>query len=168
MTKGLIQSNPVDSPAALWLIVGFLLLPFTMVQTVIPLAAWLAPVFVLRFARQTRRACTALLLIFLAYAAALFIALRGSDASNINVYVFGMITGPLLRGILYTLPSAADRLLSPRLGSARRVLIFPLAFTALDWLMSLSPIINSTASPPTRNMTIWPCCRCFPSRACGA
>ena len=39
-------------PAAVWLLIGFLLVPFTILQNVIPLAAWFAPVFLLRFARS--------------------------------------------------------------------------------------------------------------------
>jgi len=38
----------------LWLGIGAALLPFTLLQTVVPLAAWLAPVFLLRFTRMQR------------------------------------------------------------------------------------------------------------------
>ena len=38
----------------LWLAVGAALLPFTMFQYVIPVAAWLSPIFLLRFVRLTR------------------------------------------------------------------------------------------------------------------
>ena len=131
----------------LWLAIGFVLLPFTTIQTVIPLAAWLAPTFLLRFVRTARRAWLALLLVFVAYAIGIFIALRGSATSDIAVYIFGIVTFPLIRGLMYTLPYAADRLIGPRLGPWGRVFVFPLAFTSVDWLMSLSRIINSTGSP---------------------
>lgn len=131
----------------LWLLIGFILLPFTTVQTVIPLAAWFAPVFLLRFVRTSKRALTALLLVFVAYALGIFIALRGSNASDIAVYIFGIVTFPLIRGLLFTLPYAADRLIGLRLGPWGRVFVFPLAFTSVDWLMSLSRVINSTGSP---------------------
>ena len=38
----------------LWLLIGALLLPVTNLQTLIPVAAWLAPVFLLRFTRAQR------------------------------------------------------------------------------------------------------------------
>jgi apolipoprotein N-acyltransferase len=41
----------------LWLLAGGLLLPFSRFQTVLPLAAWFAPVFLLRFSRSRRAAC---------------------------------------------------------------------------------------------------------------
>jgi hypothetical protein len=39
-------------PAVVWLLIAFLLIPFTILQNVILLAAWFAPVFLLRFARS--------------------------------------------------------------------------------------------------------------------
>jgi apolipoprotein N-acyltransferase len=133
--------------AWLWLLIGLLLLPFTFIQTVIPLAAWLAPIFLLRFARTTRRTWLMLPLVFLAYACGVFIALRGSDNSSLSLYILGVVIFPLTRGLLYTLPYAADRLIGSRLTSWARLLVFPLAFTTVDWMMSLSRIINSTGSP---------------------
>jgi len=141
-----MKSSPADPLAWLWLLLGFLLLPFTFFQTVIPLAAWLALIFLLRFARASQRSRVALPVIFLAYAAGIMIGLRGSDSSNIGVFILGIITFPLIRGIMYTLPYAADRLIGTRLPSWARLLIFPLAFTTVDWLMSLSRLINSTGS----------------------
>ena len=141
-----LKSIPANRLAFLWLLLGFVLLPFTFFQTVIPLAAWLAPIFLLRFARTARRTRVALPLIFLAYAGGIFIGLRGSDSSNIGVFILGIITFPLIRGIMYTLPYAADRLAGARLPSWARLLVFPLAFTTVDWLMSLSRLINSTGS----------------------
>jgi apolipoprotein N-acyltransferase len=146
------SSNPLrnaqpDHLAWLWLLIGFVLLPFTTIQTVIPLAAWFAPVFLLRFVRSSKRARIALPLIFLAYAVGFLIATRGSESSDLRVLIYGLILGPVIRGLLYTLPYAADRLTSSRLRHGVRVLVFPLAFTTVDWLMSLSAAINSTGSP---------------------
>ena len=131
----------------LWLLIGFILLPFTTVQTVIPLAAWFAPVFLLRFARTTRRARAALPLISLVYLVGLTIATRGSESNDPGVIVYGLIVGPVARCLFYTLPYIADRFTSSRLPPWARVLVFPLAFATVDWLMSLSAAINSTGSP---------------------
>ncbi|MFZ0245420.1 MAG: nitrilase-related carbon-nitrogen hydrolase [Candidatus Binatus sp.] len=131
----------------LWLLVGFVLLPFTIVQTMIPLAAWLAPIFLLRFARTARRASVALTMIFLAEAIGNWIALRGGgDVGNIYMAVFGLILFSPFRGLVSTLPYAADRLLGSRLDEKTRALVFPLAYVTVDWLMTLLPVVNSTAS----------------------
>jgi len=103
----------------LWLLVGFVLLPFTIVQTMIPLAAWLAPIFLLRFARTARRASVALSLIFLAHAIGNWIALRGSEVGDIYVAVIGLILFSPFRGLVSTLPYAADRR-SERASTRRR------------------------------------------------
>ena len=108
----------------------------------VPIAAWCAPVFLLRFARNAKRGWIAHLMIFAAYMAANFIALRGMPLS-----VFGVIVIPLFRGLAYSLPCAADRRISRRLTGWARVLIFPLAFTTVDWVMSLLPSITSAGSP---------------------
>ncbi len=130
----------------LWLLVGFVLLPFTIVQTMIPLAAWLAPIFLLRFARTARRASVALSLIFLAQAIGNWIALRGGEVGDIYVAVFGLILFSPFRGLASTLPYAADRLLGSRLDEKTRTLLFPLAYVTVDWLMTLLPAVNSTGS----------------------
>jgi apolipoprotein N-acyltransferase len=44
-------TRPVDKLSWLWLAVGLALLPFSTVHTELPLVAWLAPIFVLRFVR---------------------------------------------------------------------------------------------------------------------
>lgn len=138
---------PADRVAWLWLLVGLLALPFTFYQTVIPLAAWLAPIFLLRFSRAARRAWIALALIFLAYAVGILIGLRGSDPSDSVSFIFGLIVFPLIRGLMYTLPYAADRFIGSRSGVWARLLVFPLAFTSVDWLLSLLAITNTTGSP---------------------
>jgi apolipoprotein N-acyltransferase len=137
----------IDRLTWLWLVIGFLLLPFTTIQTVIPLAAWFAPVFLLRFVRTSKRTSIALLLIFFAYAVGITVAMRGSQAGSAGEFIYGIIVFPLIRGLMYTLPYAVDRLIGSRLNSWPRVLVFPLAFTTVDWLMSLTKLINSTGSP---------------------
>jgi len=48
---------------------------------------------------------------------------------------------------MYTLPYGADRLIGPRLTFWARLFVFPLTFTTVDWMLSLSKIITSTGSP---------------------
>ena len=154
MTNNRNQINPPTASSIiqpnrltwLWLVIGLLLLPFTTIQTIIPLAAWFAPVFLLRFARTSKHTWIALLLIFFAYAIGIGIAMRGGEPSDAASLIYGIVVFPLIRGLIYTLPYAADRLLGSRLNPWTRVFVFPLAFTSVDWLMSLSAIINSTGS----------------------
>jgi apolipoprotein N-acyltransferase len=142
-----LRNVQADRLSWLWLLIGFLLLPFTMIQTVLPLAAWLAPVFLLRFSRTALRAWVALLLVFAAYAASLLIALRGAGSASVGQLIYGLVVFPLIRGLMYTLPYAVDRLIGSRLGPWMHMLVFPLAFTTVDWLMSLLQATNSTGSP---------------------
>ena len=144
---GRIKSIPPARLAWLWLLLGFLLVPFTFFQTVIPPAAWLAPIFLLRFARTSRRALAALPLIFLTYAAGVFLALRSPISGSLSLIIASIILLPVIRGVMYTLPYAADRLIGSRAVSWTRLFVFPLAFTTVDWLMSLSAKITSTGSP---------------------
>ena len=130
----------------LWLLLGFSLLPFTIVQTMLPLAAWLAPMFLLRFARTARRTWVAMVMIFFAHAVGNAIAMRGGDLSNAYMVVIGLSIFALFRGAASTLPYAADRLIGSRLGEKTRVFVFPLAFTTIDWLMTLIAATNSTGS----------------------
>jgi apolipoprotein N-acyltransferase len=142
-----IKRIPTHHLAWLWLLVGFMLLPFTFWQTVIPLAAWLAPVFLLRFAHTCKHPRIVQPLLFLAYAAAIFIALRGGSSMPLLEYIIGVIILPVAHGLMFSLPYLADRLISRRLGQWGRTLVFPLAFTTLDWLMSMLVLVMNTGSP---------------------
>ena len=147
-----LKSIPADSLSWLWLFVGFGLLLFTFYQSVVWLAAWLAPIFLLRFARTNRSRLT-LPFIFLAYAVAVCFGLRGSDTSNPLAIILGLILPGLTQGLKYAIPYAADRWTRSRLAPWARVLVFPTAFTTIDWLMSLPRMINSTGSPVDSQFT---------------
>ena len=43
--------HPTDRVTWVWLAIGAILLPFANIQTVWPIAAWLSPVFLMRFCR---------------------------------------------------------------------------------------------------------------------
>jgi apolipoprotein N-acyltransferase len=132
---------PAERSCWLWLVVGLLFLPFTFFQTVIPLAAWIAPIFLLRFARTCRRLGITLALIFLTYVAAFLVASRGMPFN-----VLGFLGATLFKPLVWTLPYAADRLLGRRLGGGARSLVFPCAFTTVDWVLSVLRV-SSAGSP---------------------
>lgn len=110
-----------------WFVAGAALLPFTLFQTALPVAAWLAPVFLLRFAR-TRRARVALPLIALAGYIGWLIGLR-------DILPLPMTALYGLGGLTIAVPYAADLLLARRLRGAVRTLVFPLAYVTLNFLM---------------------------------
>ena len=139
-----LRNIPSNRPPWLWLLVGFLLLPFTAWQTVIPLAAWLAPVFLLRFVRTSGK--NALRLLFLAYVGGFLIAIGGMLGGNMQLNIALLLLIPLFRGMMYTMPYRADRLIGSRLGAWERLFIFPLAYTAVEWVMSLLPPITAAGS----------------------
>src|SRR5215213_5948449 len=93
--------------AWLWLFVGAALLPFVTFQTVLPFAAWLSSIFLLRFAR-TQRARIALPILVLVHYIAAVIALRHIFPTP-PLYLFG------LGGVVGVSNYAADLWLAPRL-----------------------------------------------------
>ncbi|MGC2203671.1 MAG: hypothetical protein WA633_26440, partial [Stellaceae bacterium] len=126
----------------LWLVIGCLLLPFTMAQTMLPLAAWLAPIFLLRFARTFRRPTVALLLIWFAQTVGKMIALRGGWAPILWV-VETLTLFCVVRGLESTLPYVVDRLLCSRLDDKARTFVFPLALVTAEWLSTLGRELNA-------------------------
>ena len=114
-----LREKRVRRPAWPWLAIGFLLLPFTIVQTMLPLAVWFAPILLLRYVRMAPRATVALPLIFLAQAIGGAVAMRGGEIGDVFSLVFGSIVFSLFRGLISTLPYAADRLIGPRLARWR-------------------------------------------------
>jgi apolipoprotein N-acyltransferase len=136
--RSLVRPAAVTIPVTsgwswLWLVIGAALLPFTGWQTVIPLAAWLAPIFLLRFAR-TQRLIVALSILPIASCVATFVAWRNDffGPPNLTVYIFVIVAG-----VLSSLGYMADRLLAPRLSGALRTLLFPCAITTVDFLNTL-------------------------------
>jgi apolipoprotein N-acyltransferase len=102
----------------------------------IPLAAWLAPALLLRFSRLSRPAPGLLLI----WAVAILSALFWGFQLGVRVQA-STLAGHVAFGTVYTLPYIADRLASRRLPVSGRVLLFPAAFAASEFLMAtLSPL----------------------------
>lgn len=124
-------SSP-DRLAWLWLALGAALLPLVQYQTVWPLAAWLAPVLLLRFAR-TRPARVAVPALAAVNYLAAVIALRNVLPVSM-VWLFG-VTG------LVGLPAyLADKALAGRLTGLPRTLAYPMTAVVMDWLFGKSPL----------------------------
>jgi apolipoprotein N-acyltransferase len=119
-------------------LIGAILLPVTQLQTVMAVAVWLAPVFLLRFAR-TQRAVIALPTLFIVHYAATVVALRNIFPSP-EIYLFGLI------GVVSIANYTLDRLITPRLHGVARTLVFPITCVVSDWLFGQGSL-GTTGSP---------------------
>ena len=99
----------MDRLTWLWLIVGAALLPFTSIVPSLWLAAWVAPVFLLRFAR-TQRVRVGIPVLALVQVIALGINWYVGTAPNPFLPVSGVGIG-----LLATLAYLIDRLVAPHL-----------------------------------------------------
>jgi apolipoprotein N-acyltransferase len=137
-----------DRLSYLWLAIGAILLPFAHFQTIWPLAAWLSPVFLMRFGR-TQRLAVGLPLIVLTECIGAAIGQRnGYGVAPVGTPA-GLVLaiGALLYGLPFSLPFVADRLLTGRLPGVPRTLVYPLAAVSIDYLLDLEPFHISFGSP---------------------
>jgi apolipoprotein N-acyltransferase len=120
--------KPIVSLALL--LAGSLLVGFSMGRWLAPLAAWIGPVLIMRYARDHKVGPGALLVFaanFLAFAIGF-----GAMWSH-----WGLPAVPILAvlyGILWSLPYLADRLVGPRLRGFSSTFVYPLAATTLEFV----------------------------------
>lgn len=119
-----------DKFSFLWLAIAFVLTLFSSGNLTIPLLAWLAPIFALRFMRTQKRGLVGYALLALVNVVTLSITWRGMIALPPPGDIIVIISS----GLMGALPFAADRLLSPRLSGLWATLVFPLTATALEFL----------------------------------
>jgi apolipoprotein N-acyltransferase len=129
-----LTPSPAGSRSWLWLAVAAGLLLFANGANNISLAAWLAPLFLLRFVRA-RGVWTGLVTAYLLLMATFMFQFRGMvPIPGIGYYIF-----LVSYGIPLVLPYVADRLLSPRLTGLRATLVFPATFAVAEFVVSLGP-----------------------------
>ena len=125
-------SVPRDRLKWLWLAFAVVLSLFSGGRWVIPLAVWFSPLFILRFARS-QRPLRGYLWATLIRGIAAAIVLQGIiPISGIPYYLV-----ILFLSFVTALPYLADRLISPRLQGFVATLVFPAAYTAVEYLGSL-------------------------------
>jgi len=117
----------------MWLIATVLLL-FSNGANSIPIVSWLAPVFLLRFARK-QKIWRVLFFVYLTITATFAFQFRGMVPIP-GIFLLFFLVG---FGIVLALPYIIDRILCNKLNGWTRTLIFPTAYAALDYLISLSP-----------------------------
>jgi apolipoprotein N-acyltransferase len=119
---------------ALPLLVAVLLLPFANGADSIAAAAFLAPIFLLRFARD-HRPRVGLPAVLALQTAAFAFQFRGMIPVPGSILFFII----LIYGAAASAPYIADRLIAPRLRGWVSTLVFPCAWAATEYLVSLSP-----------------------------
>ena len=131
------RSIPAGDPRRrswLWLAIATILLLFANGADTISLAAWLAPLFMLRFVR-TQRIWLGLLAAYLVLSSTFAFQFRGMvPIPGLGYYIFLVINGVTL-----VLPFAVDRFLANRLHGIWATLAFPAAFAAAEYLGALGP-----------------------------
>jgi apolipoprotein N-acyltransferase len=131
------RSSPLRQPTGwlsfLWLLAAAGLLAFANGLTLISIAAWAGPVFLLRFVR-TQKLLPGLLLGYLVGALAFFVQWHAAfqDAGA----MFSLYSA--VYALLFFLPYAVDRLLQPRLRSFAGSLIFPAAWVLVEYLLHIA------------------------------
>jgi len=118
--------------SSLWLAIAFLLAVFAQAKAAIPLAAWLAPILLLRFVRS-QKVLRGMLLAYLVTVAAFVIG-----NWNLTDPILFSLVGIVL-GLLTLFPYLADRLITPRLHGFVATLVFPLAYVTFEYLLSFGP-----------------------------
>ena len=132
-------------PGCLWLLLGAGLFTFIGWKFNVAFAAWAAPVFLIRFFRDTPR-WPATLAAIPALALASFIQLVGGwdlDAWMVVLVCF-------LRPAAFLLGLYADRALGRPLPAAAATLVFPAVSLAAEWGISLAPLGSGMATAATQ------------------
>jgi apolipoprotein N-acyltransferase len=123
----------------LWLVLGGVCTPFMSAQTSIAVAAWLAPVWLLRFCRTTAPS-RSLPAVAAVVAIGSAIAFRSDFIPGGAV---GLGTGLATASLAYALLFGVDRLLWQRFGPLTGTLVFPSASTALGYLTGVTEFVGS-------------------------
>jgi apolipoprotein N-acyltransferase len=123
-----------DRWAYLWLVAGIVLLMLSAGRFGLGFAAWLAPVFLIRFYRSQRLGKgygLSLLGMYIAFAISWHAVL--APFFPLPVYLIFII----FVAVQYSLPYLADRLLAPHIKGFAATLVFPLAMTSVFYLYNL-------------------------------
>jgi len=143
-TSTQVWTHPRDRLTYLWLAVAIVLMPFAMeFKWMIPLTAWLYPIFLLRFVR-TQPLWRGILLGYLG-SVLVFVLLGPQGGAFPDASYYLVVWG---FGIIFILAFLIDRLLAPRLGGILGTLVFPLAVTTVTYLNGLFDPFTATQTNP--------------------
>jgi apolipoprotein N-acyltransferase len=122
-----------DIYSLLWLVIGGGLRFFDFGRWTIPLAAWLAPVFLIHFAHLNDPLLAIALIWFITMIAGYF-ALRG--VIPLPAFAYPIFIGVL--AVLWTLPYLADRLLFDQMPGLASTLVYPFAWVVYEFILGKS------------------------------
>jgi apolipoprotein N-acyltransferase len=131
-TMGQVDFPLPDRRSWLWLAVAAAILPFANGLPMVPIAAWLAPIFLVRFLR-TQKTIRGLLVGYVVSTVAFFV--QWYPAFQDAGAMFALYTGAF--GLLVYLPYVADRLLAPRLRGFAGTLVLPAAWVVMEYALHL-------------------------------
>ena len=115
----------------LMLLAGTLLVGFSMGRWLAPLAAWIGPVLVMRYARDHKVGRGYLLVL----AVCILAMLIGFGSIWVQWGLPAVPIFAVIYGLLWSLPYLADRLLNGRLPGFSGTFVYPLAATTLEFLI---------------------------------
>ena len=128
-----------------WLIAGSVCFTFIGWKFNVPFAAWVAPIFLIRFFRDQKRWYPTLLAIPL-LAAGSFIQLKGGwDLDAWMVFAVSVLRPAAFLAALY-----ADRALVRRLPRAAATLVYPAVYLAIDYAISFTPFGSGFSASATQ------------------
>lgn len=113
------------------LLTGTLLVGFSMGRWLAPLAAWIGPVLILRYARD-HKGWRGYPLVIAAYSLAFLIGFGENWASRLPLVAVPIFA--VFYGLLWSLPYLADRLVGAPLKGFSSTLVYPLAATTIEFL----------------------------------
>ncbi|MGB3703328.1 MAG: nitrilase-related carbon-nitrogen hydrolase, partial [Anaerolineales bacterium] len=116
----------------LMVLAGTLLVGFSMGRWLAPLAAWIGPVLIMRYARD-HKVGRGYLLVLAACILAMFIGFGAMWAAAWGLLMMSILA--VSYGLLWSLPYLVDRLLSLRLPGFSGTFVYPLAATTLEFLI---------------------------------
>mgnify|MGYP006285026943 CR=1 FL=1 len=122
------------SRSFLWLILAVPLLFVATGQRIVPVAAWIAPLLLLRFVRQQPVAQGSALV---AVVATGVVSVTWADMVPFSGASFYAFTAG--QGLLFALPYLADRFLASRLSGLWVTLVFPAAAVTVEYAASFGP-----------------------------
>jgi apolipoprotein N-acyltransferase len=128
-STGIRAPKPIVSLALL--LAGSLLVGFSAGRWLAPLAAWIGPALIIRYARD-HKVGRGFLLVFAAYILAFLIGFGAMWQAAWGIVMMAFLA--VAYALLWTLPVLADRLLTPRLRGFLGTFVYPLAATTLEFL----------------------------------
>lgn len=116
----------------LWLAIGALLFVVGNGRWTIPLAAWLWPIFMLRFVRS-QKPVWGLIAVMVVFMVGCNIQWIGIMQGHIFIILYAAM------GLVFTFIYLIDRFITPRLQGILSTLVFPLTWTTMEYMESFGP-----------------------------